>query len=349
VDLLCIGDIALAARLQGQKEWAVPGGLVPGSDSQVLFNWEFPMGEKLNDTPRQRGERFRAFPDAVDMLANWAPGIAALATNHILDAGQDGLLETMGALRRAGFRIAGAGMSTGEAEQPLFWETTQGRLAIINWVFAETHPDWMAVPGPNCWPGVEQARMQVNAARRGADWVLVVAHWSDELFAYPRPEDREIASALADMGVDIVIGHHPHVVRGMEMIGSCPVFYSLGNFYFSEQKDDQGNWILKEAPRTREALGVGLSFQRGRRPEYQLFSFWNNGKEAVHDPAGRAARRLKSTSAPLVKHKNDAYARWYQRRRARFDRLDYRWHFVLRRRGVVSTLRKMLVKVQGAF
>ena len=39
---------------------------------------------------------------------------------------------------------------------------------------------------------------------------------------------------FADLGVTAIIGHHPHVVRGMEIIDSCPVFYSIGNFYFSE-------------------------------------------------------------------------------------------------------------------
>jgi hypothetical protein len=39
----------------------------------------------------------------------------------------------------------------------LFWETKAGKVAIVNWVFAETHPDWLAVPGPNYWPGVKKS------------------------------------------------------------------------------------------------------------------------------------------------------------------------------------------------
>ena len=58
----------------------------------------------------------------------------------------------------------------------------------------------------------------MEKAKGEADWVMVVVHWSDELFPYPRPEDRATARELAQMGADLVVGHHPHVVRGMEII-----------------------------------------------------------------------------------------------------------------------------------
>ena len=45
---------------------------------------------------------------------------------------------------------------------------------------------------------------------------MVVVHWSDEHFPYPLVEDRQIARRIPESGADIIIGHHPHVVRGME-------------------------------------------------------------------------------------------------------------------------------------
>jgi poly-gamma-glutamate capsule biosynthesis protein CapA/YwtB (metallophosphatase superfamily) len=81
-------------------------------------------------------------------------------------------------------------------------------------------------------------------------------HWGDELFAYPAPNEREIATALSQAGVDTIIVHHPHVVRGMETIGAYQVFYSLGNLFFSDIPDNQGWWINRKAPRNREGLGI---------------------------------------------------------------------------------------------
>ena len=176
------------------------------------------------------------------------------------------------------------------------------------------------------------------------DWVLVVVHWSDELFPFPLPKDREIAHELASMGADGVVGHHPHVVRGMEVIGTCPVFYSLGNFYFAERQDNAGNWLSRQAPRNREGLGVKFTFQHNRKPEYELLSFWNNGQEAVLDKICRAMRRMRSTSIPLQIYQGTAYRNWYKIQRARFDKWDSRWHFEVMKRGVVDTLYRLIVR-----
>jgi poly-gamma-glutamate synthesis protein (capsule biosynthesis protein) len=278
------------------------------------------------------------------MIKNWAPGIATMATNHILDAGEDGLADSLNLLRNMGFKTTGAGLTAEEIERPLRWETTEGSLSIINWVFAETHPDWSAVPGPNCWPGLTEAKQMIQKLKRNSDWVLVVVHWSDELFSFPLPNDREIARELANMGADIVIGHHPHVVRGMEIIGNSPVFYSLGNFYFAEQ-GDQAGVMLREAPRNREGLGVKLTFQHGKPPEYELLSFWNNCREARQDLLRRASRRLHSTSRALRKYDGDAYLTWYKTERACFDKWTIRWHFGLMQRGLIGTLQRIVEKL----
>jgi len=346
MQLLCLGDIALADQLPACKPWTVPGALAPNDDMQIIFNWEFPIGGTVNSKPRARGMRFMAHPDSVAVIKSWAPGLVTLANNHILDAGEDGLAQTICSLQKAGFNTVGAGMTADEVKRPLIWETKEGRLAIINWVFAETHPDWMAIPGPNCWPGSDSARLIIQDLKREADWVMVVVHWSDELFPYPMPKDRELARQLSGMGADIVIGHHPHVVRGMEVFGPCPVFYSLGNFYFAERRNSDGEWILKGAPRNREGLGVQFTFRRGRDPEYRLLSFWNNKRETLPDPFHRASRRMKTVSSAFHRYQGDTYVSWYQKERARFDKWDSRWHFGLLRRGVVDSVRRLILKIQ---
>ena len=342
MQLLCLGDIAFANRDPNQTAWKLPAGFVPSEETRILLNWEFPMGKVMNETPRVRGMRFCADPESIEVVRDWAPGIATLATNHILDAGEDGLFRTINSLQQAGFATVGARMSASEIAQPLFWESREGQLAIVNWVFAETHPDWMAVPGPNCWPGFDAARNIIQAIKQRADWTIAVLHWSDELFPYPLPTDREIARALAGMGVDAVIGHHPHVVRGMETLGSCPVFYSLGNYYFAEIRSETGEWVSQEAPRNREGLGVKLSFRRGSRTQYDLLSFWNTGNEVHLDERRRAEKRLTQCSAPLGRDQNGQYLEWYRRTRAGFDRWGSRWHFGLMRRGLIETLRRLI-------
>jgi len=319
MQLLCIGDVALADKTLPDDGWEAPGGIVPGNKQRVLFNWELAMGNVKSSAPRSRGRRLLAHPDSWRIIQKWSPGFAAMATNHILDAGDDGLANTIGSLTRVGFTTVGAGQTQEEIAKPLIWETAEGRLAIVNWVFPETHPDWMAVPGPNCWPGPESAKRTIEDLKRKSDWVLIVVHWSDELFSYPRPEDRAIACEMAGMGADFVVGHHPHVVRGMEIIGSCPVFYSIGNFYFSQ----------KRAPRNRAGLGVQITLRRGQKPEYRMLSFWQKRGQVVRDPLHRAARQVESASQPLHQFQGPEYARWYDAKQASFRKWAYRWHFAL--------------------
>ena len=349
MQLLCLGDIALTDKSLVDKMWVTPNNLTPGKDMKIMFNWEFPIGDRINPKPRVRGNRYLAYPDSPRVIQNWAPGIATVATNHILDADEVGLACTLKSLHQSDFMTVGAGMTSKEATQPVFWETQEGRLAIVNWVFPESHPDWMVVPGPNCWPGIEDAKNIIQSLKQDSDWVLVVAHWSDELFPYPRPEDRKTAHGLAQIGADVVIGHHPHVVRGVDIIGAGPVFYSIGYFYFSSIPDDRGGWLSRQAPRNREGLGVQLSFQRGKSPEYKIFSFYNSGRRVIHDPFLRAKIRFARVNRPLRRFNNGSYARWYSSKRARFDKWWSLWFFGVLRFGIRGSFQRILQKFESRF
>jgi hypothetical protein len=342
MQLLCVGDVALSNENGHQEIWKSSDEIVSGDQARILFNWELPVGDTVNPMPRSSGPRLLAHPDSPNAISQWAPGFATLATNHILDAGKEGLVNTLGRLNRKGFATVGAGQTQEEINKPLFWETYEGRLAVINWVFPETHPDWMVVPGPNCWPGMHEAERIVGEVKREADWVLVVAHWSDEHFSYPRPEDRFIGRHLAMLGVDLVIGHHPHVVRGMELVDACYIFYSVGNFYFSDSYDYRTDQVLPGAPRNREGLGVQISFKRGKEPECRLLSFWQKDGEVGFDPLRRAVKRVKRVSRPLRRLRDAEYAEWYATKRSRFDKWGSKWHFGVRRLGVRGTAKWLL-------
>ena len=75
-----------------------------------------------------------------------------------------------------------------------------------------------------------------HGRRAGVDFVIAQLHWGMEYELYPRPEQVELAHHLADLGVDAIVGHHPHVLQPVEHYRTrrdpdrvVPVFYSLGN------------------------------------------------------------------------------------------------------------------------
>ncbi len=141
MQLLCLGDIAIASQELCKQRWEPPLPGFPTENDKILLNWEFPLGTEINPNPRRSGNRYLSHPDSPDVIRHWSPGYACMATNHMLDAEETGLLNTQTALRERGFDIVGVGGTQNEIETPLFWETPEGRLAIINWVFPETHPD----------------------------------------------------------------------------------------------------------------------------------------------------------------------------------------------------------------
>jgi len=345
MQLICVGDVAISEGDMGDPELKSPSELIGNNEKFVIFNWELAAGDRINPSPRSSGSRYLSNPRAIEHLRSWAPGFTTLATNHILDAGEDGLANTLASLRQTGFQTLGAGMTRDEVNQTLFWETDGGVLAIINWVFPETHPDWMCIPGPNCWPGMDQAEETIIHLKQEADWVLAIVHWSDELFPYPRPEDRETAKALAKAGLDVLVGHHPHVVRGMEEIGNCLVFYSLGNYYFSDYKDAQNKWLLKWAPRSREGLGLKFTFKKGSIPEYELLSFWQTLGKVIDDPKRLAAKRTINNSRPLKLYSGDDYIKWYISKRRIFNQVGLRWHHGVRRLGLWGYLSTVVERV----
>lgn len=347
MELLCLGDIGLIDKRLSSKVWPYPIKTIPEKETRILFNWELPVGEQLNPAPRSQGaKRFIAFPGSPEIIHGWAPGFVALATNHILDAGEKGLVDTIGIFTRMDFIPTGAGLSPNEITRPLIWETREGRLAIVNWVFPETHPDWQAVPGPHCWPGIDEAQRAISDLKKKNDWVIAFAHWSDELFPYPRPQDRIIAQKLGAAGLDILIGNHPHVVRGLEIFGICPVFYSIGNFFFSNDSEDR---ISKWAPRNQEALGVLISFKMGAKPDYTVLSFWQTSDQTIEDSRGRAVRRMNKTSVPLKYFFNVEYEKWYATRRRLFDILGAKWHFGIRKLGIKGLCLYALRKLSAIF
>lgn len=346
MQLLCLGDIALLGDQISGINWPSYRDLSLDMDSKVLFNWELPIGEIIDSNPREcGGPRLLTDPKAAEIINQWKSGFACLATNHILDAGEEGLTTTLSFLQNNGFETIGAGLSSEEIEKPLIWETQEGKLGIINWVFPETHPDWMSIPGPNCFPGIEKAGIIIQKLKSNVDWLLVVAHWSDELFAFPTPVDRMVAKELANFGVDLFVCHHPHVVRGNEKIGNCSVFYSIGNFFFSDFIDENGK-ESKWAPKSREGLGIQVTLNRGFPPAYRVLSFWQDKSNVSIDSSERSSKSMTRLSSPLHKFTGEKYVEWYTKRRFLFDILEAKWYFGICRLGFHGTIRRAWALIQ---
>ncbi|MFH2018657.1 MAG: CapA family protein, partial [bacterium] len=91
----------------------------------------------------------------------------------------------------------------------------------------------------------------VEKIKPKSDFIIANVHWGQEYQKTSNSLQRKLARELIDLGVDAIIGHHPHVVQEMEIYKNRPIFYSLGNFVFDQ--------YFSEA--TQQELGVGLVFR----------------------------------------------------------------------------------------
>jgi poly-gamma-glutamate capsule biosynthesis protein CapA/YwtB (metallophosphatase superfamily) len=185
--------------------------------------------------------------------------VMSFAGNHCLDWGYEAFDDTFAHARAAGLALCGAGQSLELAREPVVLRAGELKVAVLaassilpEGYAAEAERAGCAPLRAHTWyeqiehdqPGTparvrsfthrgDLAALQqsIAAARRAADAVLVSLHWGIHMVPGVLADYQiEAAHALIDAGADAILGHHPHLLKGVEIYRGKPVFYSLGNF-----------------------------------------------------------------------------------------------------------------------
>ncbi len=161
---------------------------------------------------------------------------AALANNHILDAGEAGLAETMRHLDDAGIDHAGAGMDLASAREPMVFDLGGTKVGVLNYQNVPSYEwAWATEGTAGTAPLLENMlREDVERLEQRVDTVIVMPHWGDEYTATPEPGQVELARSAVDAGANLVVGGHAHWAKGIEVYEEAPVFYGVGNFLFDQ-------------------------------------------------------------------------------------------------------------------
>jgi poly-gamma-glutamate synthesis protein (capsule biosynthesis protein) len=257
VAVVFVGDI----MLDNGPGHAIASGRDPFADcADLLLDADFTVGNLecvLGKGGRQvlKEYCFRAAADAEQSLKRYFSALA-VANNHALDFGPDGLVECLRILAAEGILQVGGGKTLAEARRPLLLEKDGIRIAIVaaNGFQAKESAAGAATPGVA--PLEEGAILaDIAAARKQADFVVPFLHWGPELVAQPREADRVLARKMVDAGAAAVIGGHPHVTQTVDVHGAAPIVYSLGNFVFDYYPVDPPRWT---------GWVARLSFTKGR-------------------------------------------------------------------------------------
>lgn len=192
-------------------------------------------------------------PENLAAIAEAGFAMVSLAGNHIADRGAEGIADTLDGLDALGVAYAGAGPDLPSARRPALLALGTRRVALLSYNCVGPEAGWAAehragaaylrvetADGSPIAPAAPLERVSeealatlagdIAAARRDADCVLVALHKGlVHVPARLAPYERPLAHAVIDAGADAVLGHHAHIVKGIEMHRGRPIFHGLGN------------------------------------------------------------------------------------------------------------------------
>lgn len=189
--------------------------------------------------------------ESIKYLKEAGFNFVSLANNHIYDYGQCGLLETVQELEKNDVSFIGGGVSFEQAYRTKVIEKQGLKVGLI----AACENEFGCLDedkerGGYAWLFNCQIDDSVRDLSKECNYVVLVAHAGVENIYFPIKEWRDRYKRLCDLGVDVIIGHHPHVPQGYENYKDSLIFYSLGNFYFdmasSVNKSDDSYSIILE-------------------------------------------------------------------------------------------------------
>jgi gamma-polyglutamate biosynthesis protein CapA len=228
------GDVGLtgsyrSAVLEGREIFDAPLLSTLMDTDFVVCNLEGPASERPLTTSRRL--RVAGPPSSIAYLHERNIRVFNLANNHLFDCGADGFRDTRAQIDQVGALRFGAGETVQEASSVCLIERGGVRVALVG--ICEWGPEATEQsPGVFGLRSLDLLARRLREARESADWVVLSVHAGDEYNRVPEPAKRRLMRRLARLDADLIVGHHPHVLQGVEDVHGKRLFYSLGNFIF---------------------------------------------------------------------------------------------------------------------
>lgn len=176
---------------------------------------------------------FRAPYQLADAISAAGWDGCSTASNHSLDAGPAGVTATLDHLDRAGVAHTGTARSAEEAARTTLYDVAGVKVAHLSYSYGF---NGFSPPPSEPWRANQTSAAEILAAAdraraEGAEFVVLSLHWGVEYVHQPTPDQLDLATQLLPSpNIDLIVGHHAHVVQPIARIGEEVVIYGLGNF-----------------------------------------------------------------------------------------------------------------------
>ena len=211
------------------------------SSDVMIANSEFTVSDRGNKLPNKM-YTFRATPSRLAIYEEMGIDLVTLANNHVYDYGSIAFNDMLDAFLEYNIPHIGAGYNIEEAMMPYYFIVNGYKFAFVNANRSEKN---IMTPGATensegvfrCYDSTDMINLIKNL-RPNSDYVIAIIHYGRE--NSHELEDVQISSSKAyiDAGADVVVGHHAHVLQGIEFYNHKPIIYNLGNFLFNDEEID---------------------------------------------------------------------------------------------------------------
>jgi poly-gamma-glutamate capsule biosynthesis protein CapA/YwtB (metallophosphatase superfamily) len=272
VKLAFVGDVIFSSSVEVQMSkngYDYPYTFVKDylqKADYTVANLETPI--TIRGAIQKKDYVYRGSPLALPAFKEAGVDLVNLANNHVMDYGQEGLLDTFNELKKADIKYIGAGKDAAEAFSPVIVEKQGIKIAFLGFSRVVPEVSWKAGVGH---PGVADTYNYtvpveaIQKARQQADLVVVIGHWGVERSDNPDKYQTELAHRYIDAGADLIVASHPHVLQGFENYKGKWIAYSLGNFIFT----------VNEVQKTLETVILQATCSKEKRCDLDLVPIQN--------------------------------------------------------------------------
>jgi len=241
VTVLLAGDFAptdAAMPILRERGWDYPYDATRDlfRSADVAFaNLEAPVTDSDDRFPLWKKYFYKVDPAATGAWRRLGLDVVSLANNHAIDYRERGIIDTLWFLEDAGIAHVGAGEDETEARQPVVFDVGGTRIGFLAYLeHAAAFNLYLRTFAQGDRVGCAQLNPldleeDVRRLRPLVDVLIVSVHWGSN-YEDVTPTEEDYARRLADLGVDVVAGHHAHDVQAVEVIDRTVVIYSLGNY-----------------------------------------------------------------------------------------------------------------------
>ncbi len=295
--LIATGDVA-PDREDPRECFAAAKGVLSSADF-AFCQLETSLATKGVRAPQAR-HAVLTHPGVAPAMKEAGFTAVSFAGNHSLDWGNDAFFETIGHLKSAGMDVIGAGANIAEARKPVIQRANGVTIAFLAYSTILPQAYWAEANRPGVAPMRAHAihepiehdqpgtpsrihtfpyrddlaamRDDIRKAKEQADVAAVSHHWGIHFVPYTLADYQpDVAYAAIDAGADIVLGHHAHILKAVEVYKGKPIFYSLCNFATDLRMDEAHanskgfREIQKLAPRWEPDFGSLYNFPEDAR------------------------------------------------------------------------------------